>query len=155
MKLCLTVLGLRYLTYQGSNFRRQGLRPARPCLAGDAELGFDLLFEPLTGLQGGKTADLRLLVAILLYPEGEEKHKEFKDLPYKMDFHLKRDEILKTVPPPERTWAIGKGKVPVTYPHPNHDRWSIHLPFDSYNLSVHYRKDLSIKHIIIDTKDAK
>ena len=95
MKLCLTVLGLRYLTYQGSNFRRQGLRPARPCLAGDAELGFDLLFEPLTGLQGGKTADLRLLVAILLYPEGEEKHKEFKDLPYKMDFHLKRDEILR------------------------------------------------------------
>ncbi len=57
-------------------------------------LGFDLLFQPLTGLQGGRSSHLRVLICVFLYREGKDKHKEFSCPPFGIAFAEHRDTLL-------------------------------------------------------------
>jgi hypothetical protein len=49
-------------------------------------LGFDLSFRPLTGLQGGHTKHLRVLTAVFLHREGNERHEQFSRPPFGISF---------------------------------------------------------------------
>jgi hypothetical protein len=63
-------------------------------------LGFDLMFRPPTGYQGGRTKHLRVLVAAFLFREGKEKHRQFPDPPHGLTFADTRDVILRKLGPP-------------------------------------------------------
>lgn len=56
--------------------------------------GFDLLFRPLTGLQGGRSSHVRVLICVFLYREGKDKHKQFPHPPFEIAFADQRDALL-------------------------------------------------------------
>lgn len=56
-------------------------------------LGFDLLFRPPSGYQGGRTKHLRVLQAVFLFGKGEAKHEEFPCPPFELEFSDDRDAL--------------------------------------------------------------
>lgn len=55
--------------------------------------GFDMLFRPPTGYQGGRTKNLRVLECVFLFRQGEEKHEQFPNPPFGVAFADTRDEL--------------------------------------------------------------
>ena len=55
--------------------------------------GFDLLFQPLPGRQGGRTAHLRVLTTVFLFREGDEGHRPFPQPPFGVRFGDGRDTL--------------------------------------------------------------
>ena len=73
-------------------------------------LGFDLLFRPPTGYQGGRTKNLRVLECAFLYRQGEERYEQFPDLPFGVAFTDTHDELVgKLGEPFTSSLAIGLG----------------------------------------------
>ena len=91
-------------------------------------LGFDLLFRPRTGLQGGRSSHLRILICVFLYREGKDKHKQFPAPPFDLAFADHRDTLLAKLGQPFASsekdkydqlgwekWRVGEWKVHATY----------------------------------------
>ncbi len=96
------------------------------------EAGFDFSLErPEHAKRGAK----KQLTCLFLYSEGRDQHRGFLDLPAGFSFTTRAD-LLAALPAPKQTWKIGKGKVPVTTKHPDHDEWSI----EGYAITVDYRE---------------
>jgi hypothetical protein len=74
--------------------------------------GFDLLFRPPTGYQGGRTRQLRVLECVFLYRQGEERHEEFSALPFGVAFTDTRDELVRKLGQPfASSLTIGLGSL--------------------------------------------
>jgi hypothetical protein len=79
-------------------------------------LGFDLLFRPPTGLQGGRTKHLRVLHTVFLHRKGNERHEEFPEPPFGVSFADTREWLLEKLGEPFKTsmpdgvqsWAFGR-----------------------------------------------
>lgn len=63
-------------------------------------LGFDLIFQPLAGPQGGPSKKLRVLKGAFLFRAGEEKHQEFRALPFGLKFTDTRDQLVQKLGEP-------------------------------------------------------
>lgn len=100
----------------------------RYAIAKDA--GFDIL---VSRPDDAKRGSPMLVHTIFLYAEGQSKHAQYADPPHGLAFSS-RAELLKAMPKPERSWVIGKGKVPVTTKKVDHDRWKL----DGIFLSADY-----------------
>jgi hypothetical protein len=75
-------------------------------------LGFDLLFRPPSGYQGGRTKHLRVLECAFLYRQGEERHDQFPDPPFGVTFADSRDELVgKLGEPFTSSLAVGLGSL--------------------------------------------
>jgi len=66
-------------------------------------LGFDLLFRPPAGPQGGPSKKLRVLMTVFLYRAGEEKHQEFREPPFGIKFTDPRDALVQKLGEPFAT----------------------------------------------------
>lgn len=108
--------------------------------------GFDLLFS--YGGDARHSIKNRLLVAIFLYPEGVERHKQYSgELPY--GFLMTDDrEALHKKKLPDLTWLIGEGKVDISEPLPDSEKWFL----EHYELHVVYKNSLHIAHIILSPR---
>jgi hypothetical protein len=107
--------------------------------------GFDLLARrPPDSKRGGPY----LVRTAFLYREGQSKHKQFPAPPYGLAFTT-RAEVLATMPPPQRTWLIGKGEVPVSSPKASHDRSLI----DGLYVSSDYHLEGAVRSIDISLPD--
>jgi hypothetical protein len=75
-------------------------------------LGFDLLFIPPSGLQGGRSKHLRVLREVFLFRQGEEKHREFPQPPFGLAFSDTRDELVRKLGEPfASSLTVGLGKL--------------------------------------------
>lgn len=98
--------------------------------------GFDLLFED-AHTRGAGNPQNRTLAAIFLFNAGVDDHSRY-DGPVPMNFSFddcRAGLIAKAVP--ERTWVIGEGRVDISHPAPDHDRWLM----GGLALSADYGKD--------------
>ncbi len=85
------------------------------------EGGIDLLFHDPEAVAGRRQQ--RVLACIFLYAEGSDRHAQFAGtLPFGFRFSDDRAALLARRAP-VRTWVIGRGRVPVTHPDPDHDTW--------------------------------
>jgi hypothetical protein len=101
-------------------------------------LGFDFRFQPKAGPQGGPTKKLRILYCVFLYRDGEEKHKEFRDLPFGIKFSDSRDTLVQKLGMPFATSLMVK----VTPPLPLcWEKWrvgdlTVHAMYDMSNMTT-------------------
>ncbi len=100
------------------------------------EGGFDLLFCEIPSAPR-QHPQYRTLSAIFLFSSGAEKHKEFSgELPFGFSFRDNRHDLI-AKRQPDRTWVIGRGRVPITYPNPTSDSWRA----EAFNIHVRYWDD--------------
>jgi hypothetical protein len=100
------------------------------------EGGFDLLFREIPSAPR-RHPQYRTLAAIFLYSSGADRHMEFSgQLPFGFSFRDSRQDLI-AKRHPDRTWVIGRGRVPVTYPNPSSDSWCT----KSFNIHVRYWDD--------------
>jgi hypothetical protein len=75
-------------------------------------LGFDLLFRPPTGLQGGRTKHLRVLECAFLFRQGEERHEQFPAPPLGLAFTDTHAELVRKLGEPfTSSLAVGLGSL--------------------------------------------
>ncbi len=73
--------------------------------------GIALLFGlPDGSFSGGRTAHLRVLIAVFLYGEGVERYRAYADLPLDLDFSLTHDRLVSRfgAPVDSRQWDTGE-----------------------------------------------
>jgi len=97
------------------------------------EGGFELAFREIPSASR-RHPQYRSLAAVFLFSSGAEGYKEFSgQLPFGFSFRDSRQNLI-VKRQPDRTWVIGRGRVPVTYPNPSSDSWRT----ESFNIHVHY-----------------
>lgn len=114
--------------------------------------GFDLLFDTRHAetASASKRQDRRLS-GIFFYNEGVDKHQRYPGpLPLGFTFTDGRPGLLHKHPP-ERTWVIGEGRVPVDHPEPDHDRWD----FAPLQISAHYGDGVQIRYFVASQPSGK
>ncbi|MFZ6676097.1 hypothetical protein [Undibacterium sp. Xuan67W] len=100
------------------------------------EGGFDLLFCDAPSAPR-RHPQYRTLEAVFLFSSGAENHKEFSgELPFVFSFRDSRDDLI-AKRQPDRTWVIGRGRVPITHPNPSSDSWNAEF----FNISITYWDD--------------
>jgi len=105
--------------------------------------GFDLLFKDAEQVAGKRAH--RVLIAAFLYADGADKHRAFaSELPYGFAITDTRAALL-AKRMPDRTWAIGEGRVSVTHPQPHSDTWV----GERFDLSSQYWDDGRVHHFQI------
>jgi hypothetical protein len=65
--------------------------------------GFELAFQPPTGLQGGRTKHLRVLQSVFLYRKGDERYEEFPEPPFGVSFTDTRERLRRKLGEVSRT----------------------------------------------------
>ena len=95
--------------------------------------GFELAFCEIPSAPR-RHPQYRTLAAVFLFSSRAEKYKEFSgQLPFGFSFRDSRQDLV-AKRQPDRTWVIGRGRVPVTYPNPSSDSWRT----KSFNIHVRY-----------------
>lgn len=102
-------------------------------------LGFDLLFRPLTGPQGGPSKKLRLLITVFLDRAGKDKFQEFATPPFGITFRDTPDSLNQRLGPP--AWTNLPHGVKSVLGMNFGSRWEIdgldvHSDFDPADLTV-------------------
>jgi hypothetical protein len=95
--------------------------------------GFDMLFRPPTGYQGGRTKHLRVLECVFLYRQGEGRYNEFPAPPFGVAFSDTRDGLVRKLGEPFassmsiglNTWSWEKWRVAGLVIHAMYDRSSM------------------------------
>ncbi len=105
---------------------RAGLKWGRPDGGDSYAAAKKSPFEVLARRADAGTRGSPLLVhTIFLYgTRADSPRTPFSTPPYGLRF-ASRAELLSAMPPPARTWCIGKGEVPVDAPKVSHDRWEL------------------------------
>ncbi len=106
------------------------------------EAGFDFSLDRPEG------AKRKVLSTLFLFPDGYDRHRGYADLPEGFAFST-RAELLATLPAPESSWKIGKGKVPVSTDGVAHDTWSV----GGLDVCVSYRQGDEVSHIQVSRRD--
>src|SRR5439155_25467004 len=79
--------------------------------------------------------------------EGVDGHTGFADLPKGFSLTT-RSELLAKLSPPESSWKLGKGNVPVTTPDVMRDTWTV----DGRSVSAEYRHG-AVQHYYVERAD--
>ncbi len=116
-------------------FALAGKVTIKPDFAIAKDAGFDFT---ISRPQGGSR---KVLTSFFLFPEGQDKHRGFADLPTGFVWGT-RAELLARRPAPPVTWKIGPGRVPASTEDPTWDQWTVH----GLHLTVTYTKG-SMRHI--------
>lgn len=103
-------------------------------------LGFELLFRPLTGAQGGPSKHLRVLICVFLFRAGHEKYQQFASPPCGISFQDNAADLDKRLGPPQTTSLPNgvKSLLGVSYwSHWEHEnRLEVHADFDPQDMTV-------------------
>lgn len=103
------------------------------------EGGFDLAFCEIPSAPR-RHPQYRTLSAAFLFSSGADGHQEYSGpLPFGFSFRDSRQALV-AKREPDRTWVIGRGRVPATYPNPSSDGWRAEF----FNIHASYREDGSI-----------
>lgn len=95
--------------------------------------GFDLLFKDKLNRGPGKKQD-RSLCAVFLYNRGADDHERFEPaLPFGFTFDDARPDLIRKRPP-DLTWDLDAGQVPVDFTTPSFDEWQL----ERLELGAHY-----------------
>lgn len=98
-------------------------------------LGFDLSFMPRTGMQGGRTKELRVLDTVFLHRKGHEKHGEFAEPPFGISFSDTREILIQKLGEPNGTSMPNGVRVSpfgtVYWDHWHVEELAVHATYDS------------------------
>jgi len=106
------------------------------------DAGFDFSVDQPANAKGNEP---KVLTGIFLFRDGQDRHRGFTDLPKGLTFATSRAELLAKAPPPESSWKMGKGKVPVDTDGVGSDHWEL----DGLHISASYYKDGGVGHYYV------
>jgi hypothetical protein len=92
-------------------------------------LGFDLLFRSPTGYQGGRTEHLRVLECAFLFRRGEDRHKEYADLPFGLAFTDSHADLVGKLGEPFLT-SFDRGQESLTWANWRIDGFTVQAKYD-------------------------
>jgi hypothetical protein len=103
-------------------------------------LGFSLLFEPLTGAQGGPSKHLRVMICVFLYRAGHDKSKQFANPPFGISFQDTAADLDKRLGPPQET-SLPNGTQDLLLGTSFWSRWEqddldVHAEFDPQEMTI-------------------
>ena len=98
-------------------------------------LGFDLSFMPRTGMQGGRTKELRVLDTVFLHRKGHERYEGFAEPPFGISFADTREILIQKLGEPSGT-SMPDGVKVSPFGTVYWDRWhvedlAVHVTYDS------------------------
>lgn len=103
-------------------------------------LGFELLFRPLTGAQGGPSKHLRVLICAFLFRAGHEKYQQFANPPFGISFQDTAADLEKRLGPPQATSLPNGARFMLEVSFWScwelEDRLSVHAEFDPQEMTI-------------------